>query len=208
MKRIVYLILILVLAGCSNNLCREYEKGYERNDCLFEIKTEQACDEMVVFDILNSGQVIGNPELVGSCYQRLYNKSNDETFCHKMAERRVDREHIESCFKNEGYSQDEICEFLGVASLHYEYRCYEELAVQRKDISLCKDARTYYDDQEYRCIILVAMARNESMLCEMIPLHINYCTGDFIYEEPGHRKNCILLRDECIRNVNAGKWIS
>lgn len=175
-------------------------------------------------------------EKIGECYWNLYDATKDEKYCVEMEAHKGLYEYVEFCFEQAGYSGNELCDKF-VSDIDSFYRCYSSepgaelnittehcrhfitvnpkkgydcfvsLAVRHKDIKYCSIVEPYWEIMKFRCIISVALAKNDTNLCENIPTDCYHCSeNEFCREPKPHHTGCENYADFCRRVVENGGY--
>ena len=173
--------------------------GY-KNQCYFKLSDSfpELCRKIKTF-FCRDGPCFLDDELLGECYLNRYNKTKNESLCVEMEHYGGSYNKVKTCFTEAGYSGDAFCKKFKT-SYHNFWNCYmndlkvelnltEAQCIQFSQISEDAKTRCYRDlaaisgnesfchyssegslDLGY-CITDVAVARNNSSLCDIISSH-------------------------------------
>lgn len=197
----------------------------------------EACDKIVSFYCRGS-PCFSDANLIGQCYLNLYNKTNDETYCVNMESHGGDYESIKNCFTMAGYSGDSLCKkfitsynnfrdcyendlkidvnvtqniCINFSKNQRDQRkvsdCYRDLARVIKNESFC-NLDNYLPLDPYYCIIDVAVAKNDTILCNQIPSDCFHCKAVDSCPKPigNWTGDCMSFQDFCVETVKNGGY--
>jgi|GEM_PF-1520902 len=172
----------LAILAKNSSLCDRITSKGHSYDCHYYAKDIELVEEEIRRAVESGNSTICNGvhyRLILECYQRLYDRYQDERYCIEMEvanSRRVVRsmDAVLECFSKEGYTGEELCRKF--KSDYYLYRkCHEEYLGEKTQLS--PEACAAYSSMEgelgrhnrWQCYTDLAVQTGNQSFCDNIP---------------------------------------